>query len=97
MAQSSWPYGVLQIPDLNMNWSIGNIRGTMMPPCSCLQDPTTTDLCSMPIWKTMTMDNSWKADNSHSKQTRCTQEGPTSPWSADCSGPFCLLYKGMVV
>ena len=88
MAQSSWPYGVLQSPGLNANWSIGNVRGTMTPPCSCLQDPTTTNLHSMPIWKTMTTDDSWKMDNSHSQQTRCTQEGPTSPQSVDCGGPF---------
>ena len=97
MAQSFWPYGVLQSPGLNANWSIGNVRGTTMPPCSCLQDPTTTDLCSMPIWKTMIMDNSWKMDNSHSQQTRCTQEGSTSSWSEDHGGQFCLLYEGMVV
>ena len=87
MAQSSWPYGVLQSPALIVNWSIGDIRGTMMPPCTCLQDPTTTN----------TMDNSWKTDNSHSQQTRCTQEEPTSPRSEDHGGPFCLLYEGTAV
>ena len=97
MAQLSWPYAVSQSPRLNANWSIGSIRSTMMPPCSCLRDPTTTDLCSMPIWKMMTMDDSWKLDNSHSQQTRCTQEGLISPQSADCGGPFCLFYIGMPV
>ena len=37
MAQSFWPYGVLQSPSPNVNPSVGDVRGTTTSPCSCQQ------------------------------------------------------------